>query len=135
MFSKGEVERLDKAAGVRTINITPNWPTLVRFFGADCERSLRGKTQKTVGVALMPGDYQGAAILALVRSGDPARPKLAVYAKHEGVWIRSRSEFSWSEVKRKAFVWGEIDIDAPRTDVWEYTDVSFGGTGDKGRPA
>jgi len=114
-----------------TIDVTPNWPFLVRFFGSDCERTLKGKTQKCVGVALMPGDYKGAAILALVRSGNVARPKLTVYAKHEGVWLKSRSEWSWSEVKRKAFIWGEIDYDCPRTDMWEYTDVSFGGPGAK----
>jgi hypothetical protein len=111
----------------QTIDITPNWPTLVRFFGSDCDRNLPGKTQKCVGVAILPGD---GGIRALVRSGREPHYKFATYTKIEGRWLRAWDQRAWDdEVKTIPFIWGEMDADAPRTTMWEYADVTFGGPG------
>lgn len=118
---------MEQEAEVITLDVTPHWPTLIRFFGADCERCLHGKTQKVVGVAIMPAD---GGIRAYVRSGGQ-RPKFAVYTKHEGRWMKMWSQPGWTETRRTAFIWGETDFDSTRMEMWEYADVSFGGPGVK----
>jgi hypothetical protein len=115
------------SVNVRTVDVTPNWPTLVRFFGADCDRNLRGATQKCVGVAILPGE---GGIRTLVRSGHAPNYKFVTYTKVEGRWMRAWDQREWDdEVKGLTYIWGEVDHGTPRMTAWEYAEVDFGGPG------